>query len=148
MRSYRRSSEPRRTSSPILDPRAIHAAIAAGAAAGGGRVVVPTGSFVTGPIVLKSKVNLHLADGATLAFTRNPTVYLPLVLTCWEGVEVLNYSPFIYAFDQTDIAITGSGTLDGQASDTYWWPWRTIGCSVRAASCGPTLFSRIAARTS
>ena len=66
---------------------AIRAAIAACESAGGGRVVVPKGRFVTGSIVLKSKVNLHLADGATLAFTRAPTAYLPLVLTRWEGVE-------------------------------------------------------------
>jgi polygalacturonase len=105
---------------------AIRAAIAACTSAGGGRVVVPKGRFLTGAIVLKSKVNLHLADGATLTFTRNPTAYLPLVLTRWEGVEVMNYAPFIYAFEQTDIAITGTGTLDGQASDDYWWPWRTI----------------------
>jgi polygalacturonase len=105
---------------------AIRAAIAACESAGGGRVVVPKGRFVTGSIVLKSKVNLHLADGATLAFTHTPTAYLPLVLTRWEGVELMNYSPFIYAFEQTDIAITGSGTLDGQASDDHWWPWRTI----------------------
>jgi polygalacturonase len=105
---------------------AIRAAIAACESAGGGRVVVPKGRFITGAIVLKSKVNLHLAEGATLAFTSDPAAYLPLVLTRWEGVELMNYSPFIYAFEQTDIAITGSGTLDGQASDDHWWPWRTI----------------------
>ena len=103
---------------------AFRAAIAACSAAGGGQVVVPKGRFETGPIVLRSKVNLHLADEAVLAFSRDPNAYLPVVLTRWEGVELMNYSPFIYAFGQTDVAITGRGTLDGQADDKNWWPWR------------------------
>jgi polygalacturonase len=105
--------------------RAFRAAIDACHAAGGGRVVVPKGRFLTGPIVLRSKVELHLADEAVIAFSRDPRAYLPVVLTRWEGVELMNYSPFIYAFEQTDIAITGTGTLDGQANDEFWWPWRT-----------------------
>jgi len=104
----------------------IRAAITACHAAGGGRVLVPKGRFVTGPIVLKSHVNLHLADNATIAFSRDPTAYLPVLLTRWEGVELMNYSPFIYAFEETDIAITGAGTLDGQANEDYWWPWQRI----------------------
>jgi polygalacturonase len=103
---------------------AIRAAIVACAAAGGGRVVVPKGRFLTGPIHLRSRVNLHVAEGATLAFSRDPRHYQPLVFTRWEGVELMNYSPFIYAFEQRDIAVTGAGTLDGQADDTHWWPWK------------------------
>jgi polygalacturonase len=103
---------------------AFRAAIAACHTAGGGQVVVPRGRFLTGPIVLRSKVNLHLADGASVAFSRDPNAYLPVVFTRWEGTELMNYSPFIYAFEQTDIAITGTGTLDGQADEEHWWPWR------------------------
>ena len=103
---------------------AFRDAITACAAAGGGRVVVPAGRFLTGAIHLKSRVNLHLDAGSTIAFSRDPRQYLPVVFTRWEGVEVMNYSPFIYAFEQRDIAITGSGTLDGQADDAHWWPWR------------------------
>ena len=77
-------------------------------AAGGGRVVVPAGTFLTGAIHLKSSVNLHLSAGATLRFSRNPQDYLPVVFTRWEGVELMNYSPFIYAFEQENIAITGA----------------------------------------
>ena len=105
------------------DTRAFAAAIAACAAAGGGRVVVPEGRFLTGPIHLKTGVNLHLRRGATVTFTRDPRAYLPAVLTRWEGVEMMGYSPFIYAYDQHDVAITGEGTLDGQASAEHWWPW-------------------------
>ncbi len=103
---------------------AIARAIAACHAAGGGRVVVPPGRFLTGAIHLKSGVNLHVSRGATLAFSRDPRHYLPLVFSRWEGVELMNYSPFIYALDQRDIAVTGAGTLDGQADDTHWWPWK------------------------
>lgn len=100
---------------------AIKAAIAACNAAGGGRVLVPEGTFVTGPIHLLSNVNLHVAEGATLLFKEDPAAYLPAVHTRWEGVELYNYSPLIYAFEQENIAITGSGTLDGRAAEENWW---------------------------
>ena len=95
---------------------AIAKAIAACAAAGGGRVVVPEGVFLTGAIHLKSGVNLHVMKNATLLFNRDPKLYLPVVFTRWEGTECMSYSPFIYAFEQTNIAITGEGTLDGNAN--------------------------------
>jgi polygalacturonase len=104
---------------------AFRDAIAACHAAGGGRVVVPEGSFLTGAIRLKSGVNLHLASqGTTILFSRDPRQYLPIVFTRWEGVELMNYSAFIYAFEERNIAITGAGTLDGQASAEHWWPWK------------------------
>lgn len=103
---------------------AFKSAIEACNAAGGGRVVVPAGTFlVNGPIHLKSNVNLHISEGATIKFSTNPKDYLPLVFTRWEGMECMNYSPLIYAFEQENIAITGTGTLDGQASNDNWWPW-------------------------
>lgn len=103
---------------------AFREAVAACAAAGGGRVIVPAGRFLTGAIHLRSRVNLHLAAGSIIAFSRDPRQFLPAVFTRWEGVEVMNYSPFIYAFEARDVAITGSGTLDGQAGDAHWWPWK------------------------
>lgn len=103
---------------------AIRKAIIACNEAGGGRVVVPEGKFFTGPIHLLSNVNLHVSEDATLLFSTNPKDYLPLVYTRWEGVELMNYSPLIYAFEQENIAITGKGTLDGQANETNWWPWK------------------------
>lgn len=106
---------------------AIRRAIAACRAAGGGRVVVPAGRFLTGAVRLESGVNLHLTAKATLAFSRDPREYLPAVLTRWEGVELMNYSPFVYAFEVENIAITGSGTLDGQADAEHWWDWRAPG---------------------
>lgn len=102
---------------------AFQAAIAACHQAGGGRVVVPAGVFLTGAIHLKSNVNLHLAKGATILFSRDYKKYLPVVYTRFEGVECYNYSPFIYAFEQENLAITGEGVLDGNADTTIWWPW-------------------------
>lgn len=102
---------------------AIAKAIAACAAAGGGRVVVPEGVFLTGAIHWKSGVNLHVSKNATLLFHRDPKRYLPLVFTRWEGTECMNYSPFLYAFGQTNIAISGEGTLDGNANCDFWWSW-------------------------
>ena len=103
---------------------AFRDAVAACVAAGGGQVLVPAGRYLSGAIHLRSRVNLHLADGATIAFSRNPDHYLPVVFTRWEGVELMNYSALVYAFGQRDIAVTGQGTLDGQASDEHWWPWK------------------------
>jgi polygalacturonase len=103
---------------------AIRDAIAACAKVGGGRVVVPAGTFPTGAIHLRSNVHLYLSAGATLQFSRDPRAYLPVVFTRWEGMECMNYSPFIYAHKQENIAITGLGTLDGQADVAHWWPWK------------------------
>ncbi len=91
--------------------KAIAKAISECNAAGGGRVVVPAGRWTTGPVHLKSFVNLHLADSAVVEFTDNPADYLPAVMTSWEGMECYNYSPLVYAFDCDDIAITGRGML-------------------------------------
>ena len=91
--------------------------------AGGGTVVVPKGDFLTGAIRLKSNVCLHLSSGATVRFTHDLNKY-PIVLTRFEGVELMNFSPFIYALDEENIAITGSGTLDGNADEEHWWAWK------------------------
>jgi len=103
---------------------AIRRAIAACSAAGGGHVVVPPGRFLTGAIHLRSNVDLRVERGATLAFSQDPRHYLPAVFTRFEGTELMNYSPFIYAFEQTNIGISGEGTLDGQAGPEHWWPWK------------------------
>jgi polygalacturonase len=103
---------------------AIAQAIAECSAAGGGRVVVPAGVFLTAAVHLKSNVNLYLEEGATLLFSRDPKDFLPAVLTRYESTECMNYSPFIYALEQTNIAITGAGVLDGNADPDHWWAWK------------------------
>ncbi|WP_239018634.1 glycoside hydrolase family 28 protein [Sphingobacterium corticibacterium] len=91
-------------------------------AEGGGRVVVPKGEFLTGAIHLKSNVNLHLNDGAVILFSRDSSDY-PMVHTRWEGSDCINFSPFIYAYEQENIAITGKGLLNGNANKDHWWYW-------------------------
>ncbi|NPA36090.1 MAG: glycoside hydrolase family 28 protein [Chlorobi bacterium] len=91
---------------------------------GGGRVIVPKGIYYSGTIHLLSNVNLHLEDSAVIRFSTNPDDYLPLVKTRFEGCELYNYSPLIYAYKQINIAITGNGLLDGQASKENWWMWK------------------------
>lgn len=103
---------------------AIRRAIEACHRAGGGRVVVPRGTWRTGPIVLLSRVNLHLEEGATLRFVTDPARYLPPVKTRWEGVELMGRRPLVSAYEAESIAITGRGTLDGQAGPGAWWPWK------------------------
>src|SRR5439155_17930200 len=92
-------------------------AIEACSAAGGGIVLVPSGTYVTGAIYLKSKVNLKL-DGATLKFSGDASKY-PTVLTRYEGIECMNRSPMIYAHGENNIALTGTGTLDAAGTSSW-----------------------------
>lgn len=101
---------------------AINKAIEACSKAGGGRVVVPAGVFLTGAVRLRSNVNLHVSKGATLKFSTDPKGFLPLVHTRWEGMELMHLSPFIYAYEEQNVAITGEGTLDGQGK-SFFWKW-------------------------
>ena len=106
----------------ILNTEAINNAILKISESGGGKVIIPKGKWLTGPIVLQSNVNLHLEEGAEVLFSQNFKDYLPAVITNIEGSEVYSYSPFIYAFKQENIAITGKGILNGQAKP--WWEHR------------------------
>jgi polygalacturonase len=100
---------------------ALARAIAAAHEAGGGTVVVPPGTWPTGPVHFRSNVNLHLQEGATLLFSSNPGDYLPAVSTSWEGLECMNYSPLVYAYDCENVAISGKGTL--RAKLDTWRVW-------------------------
>lgn len=84
------------------------------------RVVVPAGDwFVKGPIHLVSHVILELQEGAHLYFSDDTRDYLPMVKTSWEGNFCYNYSPFIYGYGLTDVAIVGRGTIDGNCPNTF-----------------------------
>jgi polygalacturonase len=107
-----------------LNTTAINNTISQANESGGGTVLIPGGTFLTGAIHLKNNVRLHLEEDATLVFSVDPKDYLPLVLTRWEGVDCYNYSPFIYGYKLENIAITGKGRLDGQADKEHWWPWK------------------------
>ncbi len=92
-------------------------AIQAANQAGGGHVLVPAGTYVTGAIHLKSNVDFKL-QGATLRFSGTASRF-PVVLTRYEGIECMNRSPMIYAYNQTNIALTGTGTLDAAATSSW-----------------------------
>lgn len=100
--------------------QAIAAAIDTASAKGGGTLRFTAGDYLTGPIVLKSNVRLHLDEGATLKFITDPSRY-PVVLTRWEGTECMNYAGLISARDARNISITGKGVIDGQGQ--AWWGW-------------------------
>ncbi|QNA89201.1 glycoside hydrolase family 28 protein [Massilia sp. Dwa41.01b] len=140
--------EPGQVSTPVPDAPdcygAIAAAIAACSQAGGGRVVIPAGNWlVKGPIVLKSHVNVHLARGAHVYFSTDPDDFArygeydcgangKLTISRWQSNDCLNYSPLVYAYGQTNIALTGedwTSILDGQggvpqANGDCWWDWK------------------------
>lgn len=114
--------------------KAIYAAIQDISSSGGGTVVVPAVDgkvFYTSAIHLEDNVNLCIEKDAVLKFTTDTSLYQGdlmkeiygntvddkgLTLTRFESVELMNYSPFIYAYGKKNIAVTGEGTLDGQAS--------------------------------
>ena len=100
--------------------RAIEEAINR-ATAKGGTVIIPPGEWLTKKIHLKSNVNLHLSQGATLLFSEDPQDYLPAVFSSWEGLECYNYSPLIYAFGLKNVAISGKGTIKAQLD--IWKKW-------------------------
>ena len=124
---------------------AFAAAIAACHQAGGGRVVIPKGDwYCAGPLVLLSNVHVHLQAGAHIFFSHQPEHYAQygsvdcgangrLVISRWQSNDCLNYSPMVYAFGQTNIALTGedwSSILDGQGGVPFneagdcWWTWK------------------------
>jgi polygalacturonase len=101
-----------------LETAALQAEIDAAALAGGGTVVVRAGVHRTGALRLRSHVELHLEVGARLEFVPDPDLYPP-VEARWEGAPTVVHSPCIYAHGETDVAITGLGTIDGQGQ--RWW---------------------------
>lgn len=101
---------------------AIQGEIDRASAAGGGRVTVPAGEHLTdGPIRLRSNIELHLEEWAKIVFPDDPKKYLPAVPSSWEGVECLNYSPLVYAYGCTNVAITGKGTFAPKME--FWRKW-------------------------
>src|SRR5688500_3936253 len=99
---------------------AFATAVDAASAAGGGRVRVPRGTFLSGPIVLKSNIDLHLDDGATILFSRDFDDY-PLVETDWEGLPDVRCVSPISGEGLRNVSITGKGTIDGQGE-----AWRPV----------------------
>jgi polygalacturonase len=105
---------------------AFERAVQACSEAGGGTILVEPGHYlVNGPIQLKSHLKLHLEKGSRIFFGSDPQMYLPVVPTSWEGTRCYNYSPFIYAYQSTDLAITGKGVIDGEGAEP-WNGWKAL----------------------
>lgn len=101
-----------------LSTRAIQAAIDAASDAGGGRVYVPAGTYLTGAIFMRSHIELHLSPGAILTFSTNPEHY-PVVSSRWEGVLRQVHASCIFGLNLENIAVTGRGILNGNGQP--WW---------------------------
>lgn len=123
------------TSTAAKNQSAINKAIADCSRLGGGNVIIPEGTYYTGAIRMQSNVNLVISKGATIVFAYEPELY-PLVKTRWEGLDIMNYSPCIYAYQAENIAISGEGTIDGNGSNDTWWQW-----------CGAKKFGFVAGKT-
>lgn len=106
-----------------INTKHINDAIVAIADKGGGKVVVPAGIWLSGPIVLRDKVELHLESNAILLFSTDADLY-PLVETSFEGLDMLRCQSPISAVGATDIAITGNGVIDGGGDS--WRPVKRV----------------------
>src|SRR5690606_21072937 len=102
-----------------VNTKAIADAIEAASSKGGGEVIIPRGIWLTGPIVLKSNINLHTEHGALVIFTKNFDDY-PLVKTSFEGLNTYRCQSPISGRDLENVAITGHGVFDG--SGDAWRP--------------------------
>lgn len=98
-------------------------AFAALEAKGGGKLVVPQGVWFTGPIKLKSNVNLHLEKGAVILFSPDTDLY-PIVHTSFEGLDTRRCQSPVSGEGLTNVAITGQGVIDGNGE--YWRPLKRM----------------------
>lgn len=115
-----------------LSTAAIQKAIDRMADQGGGTVTVPAGEWLSGRLMLKSNVNLHLDEGATLEFTGEIKDYLPLVDSRYEGADVKSLGAMIYANGAENIAVTGKGHLKAPSRECEITGKMDTGLSVTA----------------
>ncbi len=97
----------------------INASIDSLSSIGGGEIYFPSGTYLTGPIELKSHITINISEGAVLKFSDDFDDYLPMVPSRWEGVRVKTFKSAISAYDATDITIKGRGLIDGNGKK--WW---------------------------
>lgn len=103
-----------------LNTEAFAKAFAHLAQKGGGRVEVPAGVWLTGPIVLENRTELHLDRDAIIVFSADRDLY-PVVATIFEGRDTYRCQPLLSAFGKHDVAVTGKGIIDGNGD-----PWRAV----------------------
>jgi polygalacturonase len=108
---------------------------------GGGTLFFPAGTFLTGPIVLKSNITLYLDAGSVIKFSDDFDDYLPMVQSRWEGIRVRNFKSQIYAYRCENIAIRGDGHLEGQGKK--WWDFmRSVLVNKEAGSRWQEIFKK------
>ncbi len=112
----------------VKNTEAFKKAIDALVKKGGGKLVVPRGMWLTGPIVLQSNINLHIEEGAFVVFSKDKSDY-PLVDVSFEGLETIRCQSPISAKNAKNIAITGKGVIDGSGD-----AWRAVKKSKMAES--------------
>ncbi|MCE5270125.1 glycoside hydrolase [bacterium] len=137
-----------RGDSLTLCTRAIQAAVDSAAAAGGGAVRFPPGRYLSGTIVLKSHVSLHLGEGAVLLGSTRTGDYPRHVPAFRSYTDNYVTQSLIYAEGQHDIAITGRGTLDGQGAAYPWEEYRDRPDVIRMVDCRDILIEGIHLRNS
>ena len=103
-----------------LNTEAINNAIKAVSSKGGGKVIIPEGLWLTGPVVLLSNVNLYAEKNALIVFSSDTSLY-PIIDTSFEGLDTKRCQSPISAMNAENIAITGNGVFDG-AGDR----WRPV----------------------
>lgn len=117
-----------------LDTPPIQAAIDACARAGGGTVLFPAGGYLSGTLVLKSHVTLHLASGATLLGSKNLADYPAHTAQVRSYTDNYTDKSLIYAENAEDIAIAGRGTIDGQGA-AFKGPYKVRPYMIRVIAC-------------
>ncbi len=103
---------------------AIQKAVNTCAAAGGGKVIIPAGRYLTGPIFLQADIHVEVLAGATLAFTTD-FASVPAIPGRWEGIDRTIYASLFTCIDKENVFITGEGTLDGQG-EAWWNAFRVV----------------------
>ena len=96
----------------VLNTEAFAKAIEAVSNKGGGKVIIPAGIWLTGPIILKSKLELHAEAGALIKFSTDKSLY-PLIETSFEGLNTWRCISPLYGKNLEDVAFTGKGVWDG-----------------------------------
>ncbi|MGL2988045.1 glycoside hydrolase family 28 protein [Flavobacterium sp. RSSA_27] len=112
----------------VLNTKAFEDAIDAVSKKGGGKVVIPPGVWLTGPIVLKSNLELHAQTGALIVFSTDKKRY-PIIKTSFEGLDTWRCISPIYGKDLENVAFTGKGVWDGSGE-----AWRHVKKSKMTAT--------------
>lgn len=131
-----------RNDGEFLNTKAIEKAIDRLSSQGGGTLYFPAGTYLTGPITLKSNITLYIETGAVLSFSDNFDLYMPYVETRYEGVVMKSFHPLIYAYEAENIAIRGGGTLDGNGK--AWWEagWAIEGAVAKKENVEPDKYQK------